>query len=247
MNLFSSGCSAKLMIAFNFRRDALDSDRILKSYNELEATENAIYETVENEEEYLEYETLVEYEETSCDSSKIKYEMINESAEDETNDAVSFLTGILKPNAEKTKKSPTKSKPVTVTYINSRQSATTSSDDASRKHVCNVCGKRFQKRSNLVDHLRLHADVKIYSCEHCERSFVQAGNYKAHLRVHTKEKPFSCDLCGKSYSQSSSLKIHKRSHTNERKYICDVCSKGFTNASDLTKHKLIHDPEKKYK
>jgi uncharacterized Zn-finger protein len=236
------------MIAFQFRKDALESDKILKSYNEEEASENAIYESVDNEEEYLEYETLVEYEEASVDSSNIKYEVVVSDAVEETNDAVSFLTGILKPSTEKQpKKSPSKSRSVTVPQLPKRNTATTSEDDPNRKHVCNVCGKRFQKRSNLVDHLRLHADVKIYSCEYCERSFVQAGNYKAHLRVHTKEKPFSCHYCNKAYSQSSSLKIHIRSHTNEKNYLCDICNKGFTNASDLTKHRLIHDPNKRFK
>lgn len=109
-----------------------------------------------------------------------------------------------------------------------------------RRHQCEVCDKAFQRKSNLVDHLRLHANVKLFSCRFCDAAFVQAGNLKSHLRKHTLEKPYECDYCGKCYTQSSALKTHVRSHTNTRNYICDVCKKGFTNSSDLTKHKVTH-------
>lgn len=110
----------------------------------------------------------------------------------------------------------------------------------SQRHECEVCNKTFQRKSNLVDHLRLHANVKLFSCTYCDAAFVQSGNLKSHIRTHTLEKPFTCSVCNKGFSQSSALKTHMRSHTNERDYICDVCQKGFTNKSDLTKHKITH-------
>lgn len=116
-----------------------------------------------------------------------------------------------------------------------------------RKHECQVCNKKFLKKSNLVDHLRMHANVRLYKCEFCDKAFIQSGNYKSHVRTHTKEKPFTCHFCLKSFSQSSALKTHIRTHTNEKNYICDVCSKAFTNSSDLSKHKRVHDPEKQMK
>lgn len=59
-----------------------------------------------------------------------------------------------------------------------------------RKFACNACDKRFLKRSNLIDHLRIHANLKSYKCDFCSKSFIQFGNLKAHLRSHTKEKPY---------------------------------------------------------
>lgn len=236
---FSSDCASRLSIAYQLRRDTIESDKILRNFVELEESELAAYEGDELEEvEYIEYEELYEddMDDENDESAGIKHE-----EEDDANDAVSFLTGILKP----TKQEP---EPKKRAKISKQLKITDSSSiDSDRKHVCNVCDKKFQKRSNLIDHLRLHANVKVFTCEYCDRSFVQAGNYKAHLRVHTKEKPYACETCGKAYSQSSSLKIHIRSHTQERNYICDMCEKGFTNASDLAKHRLIHDPNKKFK
>lgn len=61
---------------------------------------------------------------------------------------------------------------------------------SSRKFACNACDKRFLKRSNLIDHLKIHANLKSFQCDFCSKSFIQYGNLKAHLRSHTKEKPF---------------------------------------------------------
>lgn len=59
-----------------------------------------------------------------------------------------------------------------------------------RRFQCSVCDKRFLKRTNLTDHLKIHANVKAFRCGICEKSFIQYGNLKAHMRCHTKEKPF---------------------------------------------------------
>ncbi|XP_055608701.1 myoneurin-like [Uranotaenia lowii] len=110
----------------------------------------------------------------------------------------------------------------------------------SRRHQCEVCEKLFIRKSNLIDHLRLHANVKMFSCTFCNASFVQAGNLKSHIRTHTLERPFKCQYCHKGFTQSSALNTHERIHTNTRNYICEICQKGFTNSSDLSKHRNTH-------
>jgi uncharacterized Zn-finger protein len=193
----------------------------------MEKSENDMYENAVKfeDEEYFEYETLEDADESSQDdnSKKGHFEEVHVPGGG-GGDAVSFLTGILKPNGEE------KSKTIELKKIvPKKQILDVGFDDPGRKHCCNVCNKKFQKRSNLIDHLRLHANVKVFSCEvkrnqikissllkitshfqYCEKSFVQAGNYKAHIRTHTKEKPYACHYCNKAYSQSSSLKIHIR-------------------------------------
>lgn len=116
----------------------------------------------------------------------------------------------------------------------------------SRQHQCSVCNKSFSRKSNLVDHLRLHANMRPYECDICQAKFVQSGNLKAHMRVHTKERPFECSICGKTYNQSGALKVHIRIHTNERNFKCDTCGKAFTNASDRNKHARVHDESSQF-
>lgn len=104
--------------------------------------------------------------------------IVKEENADEADDAVSFLTGFLK-KGEVEKDEITIKK---IIKVKGDSAEATEADDGdsegSRKHACNVCSKRFLKRSNLIDHLRLHANVKIYACKYCEKSFVQSGNYK---------------------------------------------------------------------
>jgi hypothetical protein len=149
-----SDCAAKLTIAYQFRKDAIDSDKILKSYSETEKNESEMFENAKfQEDEMFEYETIEELDECSQDDFKESYtEVVNDSG----NDAVSFLTGILK------KKESTKKKVVEFKKIKHKPpTGEITIDDSTRKHACNVCHKRFQKRSNLIDHLRLHANVKV--------------------------------------------------------------------------------------
>lgn len=127
------------------------------------------------------------------------------------------------------------------------ETATSGGGEEERRHLCNVCQKKFLRRSNLIDHLRLHANERLFKCSFCDKAFVQAGNLKAHMRVHTKERPYECQLCNKTYNQSGALKVHYRSHTNERNYKCDDCTKAFTNASDLKKHQRVHNPDLMFK
>lgn len=124
--------------------------------------ENEMYENAKfQEEEMFEYETIEELDENFQENQ------FGREATEGDNDAVSFLTGILKKTTDSVNR-----QHIEIKKIRAR---TTDSgfDDPSRKHVCNVCHKKFQKRSNLIDHLRLHANVKVFSCEYCEKSFVQ--------------------------------------------------------------------------
>ncbi len=157
-------------------------------------------------------------------SSDIEYSDNDDDHDDDHSDAISFL---LKNKHLMKKKNDTKS---------------------DRKYECTVCTKKFVGKSNLVDHLRYHANIRNYKCDYCDKSFVQSGSLKSHLRTHTGSRPFICNFCEKGFGQKSALTVHIRTHTQERKFVCDFdsCSKAFMTTGDLVKHKLIHDPIKKY-
>lgn len=72
----------------------------------------------------------------------------NNDKESDTEDAVSFLKNV--------KREP----------VDAGDACETFNKKAVKKnHACNYCKKRFLRKSNLVDHLRLHANV-IYPYRH---------------------------------------------------------------------------------
>lgn len=129
----------------------------------MEKSENDMYENAkfQEDDEFFEYETIEELEESSQDSKKGVFEEVNVigGGSGSGNDAVSFLAGILKPSGEGSGKT------IEIKKVAPKKIIDNGFEDPNRKHCCNVCSKKFQKRSNLIDHLRLHANVKVFSCE----------------------------------------------------------------------------------
>uniref|UniRef100_A0A182J6S7 C2H2-type domain-containing protein n=1 Tax=Anopheles atroparvus TaxID=41427 RepID=A0A182J6S7_ANOAO len=107
-------------------------------------------------------------------------------------------------------------------------------------HQCTTCEKTFNQKSNLIDHQRLHEQVKLFKCDYCSKSFVQIANLRMHLRTHTAERPYQCKICQKSFTQSGTLQMHLRAHAKIKPHSCDTCEKAFLTNSDLAKHKLSH-------
>ncbi|TKS89274.1 Zinc finger protein 235 [Collichthys lucidus] len=63
-------------------------------------------------------------------------------------------------------------------------------DDAERPFSCSRCEKRFRRKKNLQEHLRIHTGEKPYGCSVCMKYFSCSGSLRKHLRIHTGEKPF---------------------------------------------------------
>lgn len=162
---------------------------------------------------------------TSSDNNETAGVYSENDQDEQHDDAISFLLN----NKHLKKKNDSKKE----AYLN-------------RKYECTVCTKKFVGKSNLVDHLRYHANIRNFKCNYCDKTFVQRGSLKSHLRTHTAERPFVCSYCEKGFGQKSALTVHIRTHTKERKFVCDTCSKAFMTTGDLVKHKLIHESIKKF-
>ncbi|XP_061880577.1 gastrula zinc finger protein XlCGF52.1-like isoform X1 [Entelurus aequoreus] len=120
-------------------------------------------------------------------------------------------------------------------------------ENTTKKHLsCSVCAKSFMKKSNLIQHMRIHTGEKTFNCSVCGKSFTQKGNLSQHMKTHTGEKTFNCSVCSKSFSLKCNLTQHMRMHTGEKPFNCSVCGKNFSMKGSLTVHMRTHTGEKPF-
>ncbi|UYM14379.1 C2H2-type zinc finger protein [Endozoicomonas euniceicola] len=115
-----------------------------------------------------------------------------------------------------------------------------------KKHVCDVCGKKFARSIHLIVHKRTHTGEKPYECDVCQKRFACSSNFVRHRRTHTGDKPYKCDVCQKRFAHSGNLARHKRSHAGKKPYECDVCQKRFAYSISLLIHQRTHTGDKPY-
>ncbi|XP_041664781.1 zinc finger protein 16-like [Cheilinus undulatus] len=111
---------------------------------------------------------------------------------------------------------------------------------------CSVCKKKFNWRTEMMKHMRVHSGEKPFSCSVCGKIFSLQGNLQKHAVVHTGEKPFSCSVCGKGFTSHGNLKTHLAIHTGEKPYVCSVCGLAFTRKGTLQRHSVVHTGEKPF-
>ncbi|XP_063780694.1 zinc finger protein 250-like [Pseudophryne corroboree] len=112
---------------------------------------------------------------------------------------------------------------------------------------CNFCEKRFNDRSILEAHHRIHTGKLAYPCALCDESFSKPSLLAAHNNTHKEGKPYQCDQCDKNFNDQSLLVAHKRTHTGEKPHKCSHCNKWFPNRSSLVEHEECHLKPKPYK
>ncbi|XP_042291764.1 gastrula zinc finger protein XlCGF57.1-like [Thunnus maccoyii] len=116
-------------------------------------------------------------------------------------------------------------------------------DTEERPFSCSECGKRFRRKKNLQEHMRIHTGEKPFGCSVCMKYFSCSGSLRKHLRIHTGEKPFVCSVCGNRFTESGHLKVHMRTHTGEKPFSCSVCGKSFTWRQSFNNHMKYHTEE----
>ena len=51
------------------------------------------------------------------------------------------------------------------------------------EHPCQICGKKFPHRWQLVKHEKTHTGERNYFCNECGKGFAQIGGLSTHIKV----------------------------------------------------------------
>lgn len=104
---------------------------------------------------------------------------------------------------------------------------------------CELCDRTFAKLKYLRKHIReLHEKATPYNCKDCGKKFNRKANLLEHELIHQGKYLAVCKTCDKSYRTQSALKLHERTHTGEKPYKCDICNeKSYAYNTDLKRHK----------
>ena len=81
-----------------------------------------------------------------------------------------------------------------------------------QKHECYDCGKKFEKKSGIARHMRVHTGEKHFSCDICGAIFRDLSDLNRHRRIHSGTKPFKCGICEKQFTRMDHVKRHLKTH-----------------------------------
>ena len=108
--------------------------------------------------------------------------------------------------------------------------------------MCDICGRPFSQKANLLKHKLIHANKKPFSCRVCSKAFRQKANLQRHELIHDKDrKTVNCTECNKSFRCAWSLKQHMKNHAVGGAYGCSICGKTFRGKDRLMHHFSIHN------
>ncbi|ELT96684.1 hypothetical protein CAPTEDRAFT_121424 [Capitella teleta] len=114
-------------------------------------------------------------------------------------------------------------------------------DGVQKQFSCNICHKIFEHKSNLTQHMRVHAGGQ-HSCQMCTATFTTKGEYTTHMRTHRIS--YDCNVCHETFSEAKYLVKHRRLHTGEKPCQCGHCGESFADEYQLKTHMLVHTVER---
>ncbi|XP_064101733.1 gastrula zinc finger protein xFG20-1-like [Macrobrachium nipponense] len=96
--------------------------------------------------------------------------------------------------------------------------------------------KEHRRTAHPTPDLNAGSGKKGFECDYCGKTFNCRSNLRDHLVVHTGEKPYPCDICGKSFSFIHNMKTHRLTHNEGRNEVCPYCDKAYKSKISLYYH-----------
>jgi uncharacterized Zn-finger protein len=119
-------------------------------------------------------------------------------------------------------------------------------------YFCDLCGRGFYKKYNLMSHLYSHIPPDLrdrnHICPICSKTFFCKQGLNTHQKeTHAKIEPgkeLNCE-CGKQFKNRNGLRQHKRKIHNREEFLktCEHCGKVISDATKLKKHIRIFHTE----
>lgn len=87
-----------------------------------------------------------------------------------------------------------------------------------------------------------------HSCEVCGKTFSFKYQLIVHRRYHNRRKPFICQVCGQAFVSTVELSAHGKSHDNNGNsmFTCNICYHVFANEASLERHMKRHSTDKPF-
>lgn len=95
--------------------------------------------------------------------------------------------------------------------------------------ICEMCGKSFQTRPNLMQHMKTHMDIEQYpyQCDICQKRFNVQYSFKIHMMRHNNIRNFPCPMCPSRMCTKPELDNHVANHNREVPWPCAECPSVF--------------------
>lgn len=109
-------------------------------------------------------------------------------------------------------------------------------------NVCDLCGKLFQYKYQLIVHRRYHNERKPFTCQVCGEAFQNS----AELTLHGKSKHiggskmYICNVCFHVFPNDTSLERHMKRHSSDKPFLCNICMRTFNRREHLENHQRTH-------
>lgn len=117
----------------------------------------------------------------------------------------------------------------------------------SPNNECKKCGKSFNIRINLEQHLVIfHGEERPFECDRCKRKFYRKIELEKHEIVHSVTSSHKCSVCGIRFNKINILANHLAVHKNLTEYSCQICQNKYVKLSALKRHILTHTGTKNH-